>query len=198
MHSTARLEPHTGHGTTGLPEQAVFRFSSEELEQQQQQREPVRGTGSGTDPYPANRAKSPHSPTLAAPSAARTAATNQSSIDAPDASSFVSGTAGGATRTGGDLGSPKPAGGGNAARLLPVHGRGDGSRRGSSPRGGDVSPRERGGAAKIAAGNLSVRAVEAVEMRDGRTVLVCLVSERGLASEVGFCVALFIFVSHVV
>ncbi|CAN0386072.1 unnamed protein product, partial [Laminaria digitata] len=31
---------------------------------------------------------------------------------------------------------------------------------------------------------LLVRAVEAVEMRDGRTLLLCLVSERGLDSEI--------------
>ena len=41
-----------------------------------------------------------------------------------------------------------------------------------------------------AAGKLPVRAVEAVETRDGRTLLLCLVSERGLDSEVRFFIVL--------
>ncbi|CAM9765726.1 unnamed protein product, partial [Ectocarpus sp. 8 AP-2014] len=45
-------------------------------------------------------------------------------------------------------------------------------------------PRKRGGTSRNAAGKLSVRAVEAFELRDGRTVLVCLASERELPSEV--------------
>lgn len=48
----------------------------------------------------------------------------------------------------------------------------------------------RAGAAFVAVHNaaekLTVRAVESVEMTDGRTLLMCLVSERGLASEVRF------------
>lgn len=156
VYSTARLEPHSGHGTAGLPEQALFRFSSE-LEQPQQQWEPVRGTASG----------------------------DQSIIHAGGGSSV---STAGVSITTGSPGSPSRARGRNVARLLPVRGRNDGSRHGSSPRGSDCSPRERAGTAKMSAGSLSVRAVEAVEIRDGRTILVCLVSERGLASEVR-CVA---------
>lgn len=189
MHSTASLEPHAGHGTTGLPVQALFRFSSEPPEPEpEQNRGTVRGSVSGPvleAAPPAKRAKSPPvSPTLALSSPAAAAA-----ADGAQGTAFaVAGT--GAARTSGS-GSPTPATGPgeNAAesRSVGVVGKNsDGvvSRRVGCSGEGSLSPRERGAAGKGAAGKLSVRAVEAVETRDERTVLVCLVSERELPSEV--------------
>lgn len=195
VHSTATLEPHAGHGTTGLPAQALFRFSSEP----ERERETARGTGSGSvlAPPPAKRTKSSplSSPTLAlsapATSTAAAAAANQR-IDAQGTSSASTRTDAARTRASGSpTATPTAIGGQNAADSRPVgSGRGDDDDDGAarcvgSPGEGDASPRERGATAtKGAAGKLSVRAVEAIETRDGRTVLVCLVSERELPSEV--------------
>lgn len=203
MHSTVSLEPHAGHGTTGLPTQALFRFSSVP-EPESEKRGTVRGTGSGSAPalaaLPAKRTKSPppSSPTLTPsyPGAAGVAAAAVEPVAPPagnkrtddlGTSPVVTGTGGPARARG--AGSPTRAGargGGDAVESRPVGvGRngGNGDDRVGSP-GGGLSPRARGAAAKGAAGKLSVRAVEAVETRDGRTVLVCLVSERELPSEV--------------
>lgn len=177
LHSIVSLEPHAGHGTTGLPAQAVFRFSSEPAGRKE--RGTIRGAGTGSA-LAATRTPPSSSPThaLSSPGAAA-----EASAVVNDGAFAVTGT-GAASPCG--SGSPTSAGAGkNAAGSLFVGVGRNGERHvvGSSG-GGGVSPRERGTVATGAVGKLSVRAVEAVETRDGRTVLVCLVSKRGLPSEV--------------
>ncbi|CAB1109957.1 unnamed protein product [Ectocarpus sp. CCAP 1310/34] len=186
VHSTARLEPHAGHKTTGLPVQALFRFLSEP--ERERERGPVRGTVL----LPQNKRAKPLQPqNLALGSGAM-----GQSVCVTDSTSVITSTTGAATRIAskpGTTGSPK-----DAADISPQPGNGQlvsagsppvggGSRRGSptfSRVGSGSFPRKRGGASRNAAGKLSVRAVEAFELRDGRTVLVCLASERELPSEV--------------
>lgn len=205
VHSTARLEPHAGHGTTGLPAQALFRFLSEpepvpELAHGTG-RETSSGTGSetgrgtecgngrGTDRETSRgTGRGTVSAAMAATPSPPAKPTQRGALDA----SFL----GGARREGSvspQEGVSARGGGSRRARSISPLGRaygkaGDGRRGESvSPQGGvslrGCGKRGRWGNAE-AAGMLSVRAVSAVEMRDGRTVLLCLVSERGLASEV--------------
>ncbi|CAN0362474.1 unnamed protein product, partial [Ectocarpus sp. 12 AP-2014] len=193
VHSTARLEPHAGHKTTGLPVQALFRFLSEPARERERERERERGPVRGTVLPPSNkRAKLLQPQTLAVGSGAI-----GQSVCVADSRSVITSTTGAATGIAskpGAPGSPKDAAGispqpGNgrqraAAGSPPV---GGGPRRGSptfSPVGSGGFPRKRGGTSRNAAGKLSVRVVEAFELRDGRTVLLCLASERELPSEV--------------
>ncbi|CAN0315591.1 unnamed protein product, partial [Ectocarpus sp. 12 AP-2014] len=187
VHSTARLEPHAGHKTTGLPVQTLFRFLSEPERERERERGPV----CGTVLPPSNKRAKPLQPqTLAVGSGAI-----GQSVCVIDSRSVITGTTGAATSIApkpGTPGSPKDAAGisqpGNGQLVStgspPV---GGGSRRGSptfSRVGSGGFPRKRGGTSRNAAGKLPVRAVEAFELRDGRTVLVCLASERELPSEV--------------
>ncbi|CBJ30077.1 hypothetical protein Esi_0173_0017 [Ectocarpus siliculosus] len=186
VHSTARLEPHAGHKTTGLPVQALFRFLSEQ--ERERERGPVRGT---VQPLSNKRAKPLQPQTLALGSGAI-----GQSVCVTDSRSVIRGTTGAATRIPSKPGtpdspkdvagiSPQPGNGQRAATGSPPAG--GGSRRGSptfSRVGSGGFPTKRGGTSRNAAGKLSVRAVEAFELRDGRTVLVCLASERELHSEV--------------
>ncbi|CAN0097663.1 unnamed protein product, partial [Ectocarpus sp. 8 AP-2014] len=184
VHSTARLEPHAGHKTTGLPVQALFRFLSEP--------ERERGPVHGTVLPPSNKRAKPLQPqTLALGSGAI-----GQSVCVTDSTSVITGTTGSTTRIAskpGTTGSPK-----DAAGISPEPGNGQGAAAGSPPVGGGLRrgsptfsrvgsgsfPRKRGGTSRNAAGKLPVRAVEAFELRDGRTILVCLASERELPSEV--------------
>ncbi|CAN0126506.1 unnamed protein product, partial [Scytosiphon promiscuus] len=189
VHSTAGLEPHAGHGVTGLPEQACFRFVSGPEPERHRKREPVRGAGSRTTLIPCAKRSKPRgspqqqqqlSPTLAMPPAAAETNRNVKSLGA-SSSAAVEGAAGARANNNNAGSSPartdSPAGVSPPVRAKDARARHSSPPR--SPRGGNAAS-----APKRAAGKLSVRAVEAVEIGDGRTVLVCLVSERELASEV--------------
>lgn len=147
-HSTVRLEPHAGHGTTGLPEQALFRFFSSPDSDQ-----PV-------NKYSNNSSSSFSRRTFQEP-------TLRTVPPPPCSSSSLSHF--GVTNDGCDSTTRDSGRSGGGGRLRAAPG----------------SPRELGGDSRVAGKKLPVRAVAAAELReDGSTVLVCLVSDHGVSSEV--------------
>lgn len=93
---------------------------------------------------------------------------------------FSSGEIGGTDGKGSGAAAVTVAGGRSSSSYVQVHP--NALRESRCARGGGEGAAF--GAMYNAAAKLLVRAVEAVDMRDGRTLLLCLVSERGLDSEV--------------